>query len=98
MIRPRSKPRPGRLKGPDLEALRMDCWRRDHGKCQKCDCITNPFAPQEWPNSYHMSHKRGKRMWGDTLENVEVLCGSCHRRFHACGPSFEKPIKAKERA
>jgi hypothetical protein len=34
-------------------------------------------------------------MWGDSLETTEVNCGKCHRRFHAYGPSMEKPCPPK---
>jgi 5-methylcytosine-specific restriction endonuclease McrA len=87
---------PTRLKGAKLQKLRADCWRRDHGRCVKCNTSTNPLAPHEWDNSYHMSHIHGKRN-GDFLGNVECLCGSCHRRFHACGPSMEKPCPSKSK-
>lgn len=36
MIRKRTKPRPGRLRGVALEMLRMMCYDRDHGICQEC--------------------------------------------------------------
>lgn len=85
---------PTRLKGPKLHKLRDDCLRRDKGFCQKCGMRVNPFAPHEYDESYHMSHIHGKRN-GDFLGNVECLCGYCHRLFHACGPSMEKPCPSK---
>jgi 5-methylcytosine-specific restriction endonuclease McrA len=92
----RKKPRPGRLKGEDLIKLRHDCYLRDNAICQKCGIFTlwvttNVMAT----NLYHMAHIKAKRMGGDTLENVETLCGDCHRRYHLWGPSMEKPCKAK---
>jgi 5-methylcytosine-specific restriction endonuclease McrA len=48
--------------------------------------------------SFHMSHIKAKRMGGDFLDNVETLCGDCHRKYHNYGPSMEKPVPAKERA
>lgn len=93
--RKRNKPRPGRLKGDALEALRLACWGRDKGECQKCGRFTFPSEPRESDVSYHMSHKRGKRMWGDSLDQIEVLCGRCHRAFHNFGPSMEKPVPKK---
>ena len=91
-IKPRSKPRPGRLKGKDLEALRVACYLRDSGMCQECGCETFYMASREHWAAYHMAHIRGKRMHGDSLENVRVLCGSCHRAEHAGG----KPVPKKD--
>jgi hypothetical protein len=91
----RSKPRRGRLKGQALLELRADCYRRDFGICQKCGRATDWDASQESDNAYHMAHRRGKRMWGDHLDQVEVECGACHRKFHAYGPTMEKPCKPK---
>ncbi len=95
MIRPRKKCRPGRLKGPELEELRRKCWLRDGEACRRCGIHTYFYAPQWESNSYHMSHIKAKRMGGDTLDNVETLCGACHRKFHLWGPSGEKPCKSK---
>ena len=91
----RSKPRPGRLEGDDLEALRLACWERDKGHCQECGWLTVYDLPQEWSTSYHMAHIQAKRRGGDSLANVRVLCGSCHRKSHAYGPSMEKPCPPK---
>jgi len=96
MIRPRSKPRPGRLKGDDLKNLRIQCFVRDRGVCQRCQISTFMWLDQTHPRSFHMAHKRNKRMWGDTLENVQTECGACHRQYHAQGPSMQKPVPPKE--
>ena len=95
MIRPRKKARPGRLKGRALEDLRVKCWLKDNEACVKCGVHTFYYAPHWASNSYHMSHIKAKRMGGDSLENVETLCGDCHRKFHAYGPSMEKPVRSK---
>ena len=94
MIRPRTKPRPGRLKGEDRDALRLACFMRDGGRCVKCG-MRLAFAPDSifQPNAYHMAHVRNKRMWGDTLENVVSKCRDCHLvQEHAGGkPCPPKP-------
>lgn len=96
MIRSRrTKPRPGRLQGEDLQALRITCFERDKGNCQKCGKPTYMWLPQEYPSSFHMAHIQGKRMYGDHLENVETNCGDCHRKYHNFGPSMEKPVPRK---
>jgi len=97
MIRPRKEARPGRLKGKDLENLRVGCFIRDLGRCLKCNRIVYMTLPHSAVNSFHMSHIKGKRMGGDNLSNVETLCGDCHRKFHQFGPSMTKPCPAKER-
>lgn len=74
--------RPGRLKGKDLAELRMRCYVRDRACCRECGRMTIFDAPHTWGDSYHMHHVRGKRMWGDSLENVVTLCGACHRNTH----------------
>ena len=88
----RTKPRPGRLEGNDLAQLRADCYRRDHGICQKCGRMTDWEADQESDNSFHMAHRRGKRMWGDHINQVEVECGGCHRKFHNLGAVDAKAV------
>ena len=96
MIRPRNKPRPGRLKGTALIELRIACYMRDKGLCQRCGKGVVFDMNQECADSFHMAHRRNKRMWGDTLENVQTECGACHRQYHAQGPSMTKPVPPKE--
>lgn len=91
----RSKPRPGRLKGPKLESLRMDCWDRDKGLCQRCGKKTHFYDDHEHPDSFHMAHRRNKAMWGDNIGNVQTECGDCHRKYHQRGPSMDKPCPPK---
>jgi hypothetical protein len=93
----RKKPRPGRLKGDDLTELRFACYERDKAICQRCGHMTFNRLPQEHDESYHMAHRKGKRMFGDSLDNVQTECGACHRRYHVYGPSMEKPVPAKVR-
>lgn len=82
-IAPRSKPRPGRLKGAALQVLRLACFERDEGRCSECDVplIYSPATPFV-SNGYHMAHIGAKRRHGDSLDNVRALCGSCHHREH----------------
>lgn len=84
---------PTRLKGPKLQELRWRCLVRDKGICQDCGILVNPFAPPEWPNSYHMAHIKSRGAGGsDHLSNIRVLCGQCHGREHNGG----KPCKEKQ--
>ena len=91
----RREPRPGRLEGVILGILRVDCYERDMGRCVRCGKSVWMNLPQEDDASFHMSHKRNKRMWGDSLENVQAECGECHRKYHQFGPSMEKPCPPK---
>lgn len=68
---------------------------RDKAICQKCGHMCFNRLPQEHDESYHMSHKVAKARGGDTLDNVETLCGKCHRKFHNFGPSMTKPVPPK---
>lgn len=91
----KAKPRPGRLEGEALESLRTACWERDKGKCRNCGKPTLYGASHEHPDSFHMAHVKGKRMWGDNLPQVQTECGSCHRDFHNFGPTRTKPCAKK---
>jgi 5-methylcytosine-specific restriction endonuclease McrA len=93
-IRPRTKPRPGRLKGEDLEALRLSCFIRDGWKCKECGKGV-ALRPHECAWSAHMAHIKAKRIGGDSLDNVRTLCGDCHRKEHNYGPSMTKPCPPK---
>lgn len=87
----RTKPRPGRIAGKELQAQRERIFERDEGLCQDCGIPTLFNAPEEWPNSFHRAHIRGKRMWGDGDDNVRTLCGGCHRAEHC-----PKSVPAKQ--
>jgi hypothetical protein len=88
----RTKPRPGRLQGKALSTLRMECWVRDGGRCVKCYTKLH-YEPRYDgdPNAYDMAHKRNRRMYGDSIGNVQAECHSCHMKGH----SGEKPCPKK---
>ena len=68
-----------RLTGDDINELRDKCFDRDGGECVNCHrtLVRHPRYIFQ-PDAYHMSHKRNKRMWGDTLDNVDSRCTNCH--------------------
>ena len=89
----RRKPRPGRIKGDELQAQRWRIFQRDKGVCVDCGIKVIFNAPEEWDNSFHRAHIRGKRMHGDDDSNVKTNCGKCHRAHHNGG----KPCPPKVR-
>lgn len=91
----RSKPRPGRLKGEDMALLRLAAYDRDMGRCVACRVIVDPRLPPEADKSFHLAHRRGKRMWGDHIDQVDTQCGKCHRTEHAYGKDRVKPCPPK---
>lgn len=108
MIRPRKKPRPGRLKGEALEALRRACFERDGYRCQ---AITYPeiggmrglrcLRRVTWDGYMkgHMAHIISRARGGkDELSNVLTKCFDCHMvKEHSYGPSGVPPCPDKER-
>ncbi len=85
-----------RLKGDDLRALRLACFMLSDGRCTRCGkklYFTARFAGD--PDAYDMSHKRNKRMHGDSLDNVESLCHRDHMLQHSYGKSYIKPVPSK---
>jgi 5-methylcytosine-specific restriction endonuclease McrA len=93
-IKPRSKPRPGRLKGKAIGSLREQCWERDKGICGGGRSYRGkPLGcglPVD-PNNWHMAHLKGKRMGGDNLNNVVV----CHMVCHLVGIHNPKSVPRK---
>lgn len=82
-----------RLYGADMSKLRSDRFDHDKGRCVKCGRPV--IFKRGFPDSMELMHVRGKRNNGDSLEQVETGCKDCHRKFHAYGPSGEKPCKPK---
>ena len=69
-------PKPGivRVKGKDMQALRIACFLKYGGRCDECNVITWLNAPDEHPRKADMAHIRGKRNHGDSIDNVRNLC------------------------
>lgn len=91
----RRKARPGRLKGKAMTELRMLAFIRDEGICQmQLDKDCTPMLDWE---TFELAHKRNKRMWGDSLEQVICACRSCHRKSHNAGgkPCPPKPKEGR---
>jgi hypothetical protein len=85
---------PVRLEDEDLSALRVACYLRARGYCERCGCQTWLAAAPEHPQKADMAHKKGREANGsDTLNNVENLCHRCYLLGHSGG----KPCPKKER-
>ena len=67
-----------RLYGKDLEGLRRQCWERDVSCCQWPGCGVWCRWESGYSDSGHMTHIKNKRMYGDTIDNVRVLCATHH--------------------
>lgn len=76
-----------RLKGTDLQMLRLECLQRDRGRCVRCGVhvISTDWIDDCHPLKYDMSHIRSKHIGGDVLSNVETTCHQCHMRGHTEG-------------
>jgi hypothetical protein len=81
----RAKPRPGRVKGAEMAALRDASWFQHKGLC----CFCGQYVPHE---TFVLAHIRAKRRHGDHLENVAPAHGYCHVLSHNCDG---KPCPAK---
>lgn len=71
-----------RLYGKDLEALRVECYFRDEGRCQWEENGAKCYRAVPLEGSLlvraHMAHIRNRRNFGDTLANVRILCPYHH--------------------
>ena len=79
------------LSEPDLERRKQERWELDNRKCVRCHgAIPNFHVNRE------THHKRSRGMNGayrdDRIENLETLCGGCHRKEQA-RPQWSKGKK-----
>jgi len=74
-----------RLSGPLLTKLRLDCWIRAKGRCEKCG--ERLYYQARYPGdplAYDMAHIKSRGAGGsDVLENVQALCHREHMAAHA---------------
>lgn len=99
----RAKPRPGRLRGEAMEALRRACFERDEYKCQHLTPVGKHWKFGKlytmcgrcvtW-ESGHMAHIVSRGRGGkDEVSNVTTKCASCHSVLeHRYGKSGTKPV------
>ena len=99
----RAKPRRGRLKGSDMEALRRACFERDSYRCQHITDGVRCNKLVRWERGFldsgHMAHIRARSLGGhDTLDNVLTKCPYCHLILEHAQGGNGKIVPAKERA
>lgn len=77
--RKRNRPRPGRLRGNAMKALRLECWLRDGGDCVVCKRPVSLSGKHIlWP-PMHMAHVKSRGAGGmDVIDNVKTKCPTCH--------------------
>lgn len=102
----RSKPRPGRLKGEDMEALRREVFERDGYLCQHMKVVMIDWKlgklykmcrePVSW-ESGHLAHVVSRGRGGkDEASNCVTKCAACHIGIeHSYGSSGVKPVPKK---
>jgi hypothetical protein len=101
----RKRPRRGRLGPKDMELLRREVFDRDKNRCKQEYSRVSVFTgdtvtwfcnrPVTW-ESGELCHRVSRGAGGhDTAENTFCGCKECHRRFHTCGPSMQKPVPSK---
>ncbi len=57
--------------------------RRDEGQCRICRCQTLEFHLPRQPHHHHIIYR--SQGGQDTVENVILLCASCHDQVHRSG-------------
>lgn len=90
-----------RLYGEDMTKLRREAFERSRGLCEMMRNGVFCFWPITFDNM-ELAHIRNKRMYGDTIDNVQCSCKArsdgqpgCHALSHN---SSGKPCPAKESA
>ncbi|HSC56458.1 MAG TPA: hypothetical protein VLC51_04615 [Nitrospira sp.] len=81
-----------RLVGKDMDALRLARYEMDNQRC--VDCGRWVRWERGYPDSMELSHQKGKRNHGDTLENTRTRCHECHDKHD--GRNM-KAVPAKEK-
>lgn len=67
------------LAGEDVSVRRHEAWERCGGFCEEPGC--NRCIDEE---TCHMHHVKPRSKGGDeSLNNLQILCGRCHKRKHA---------------
>lgn len=70
--------------GPSMGDLRPHIWTRSGGFCEQCERAVHY-------NTFHAHHRKFRSRGGkDLIENLVVLCDSCHRWAHREGTMATK--------
>jgi hypothetical protein len=78
------------LYGADVTSARMNLFRRENNRCQKCKLVVTWAGEDGMVGEYnHIRHKPWNRCW--CAANAELLCRRCHSAVHADrAPQFGK--------
>ena len=80
-LNPDPKQTPIRLKGAAYSKLKREVYQRDGGRCVDCRrwvplTVNGMFVPYRCA---HLAHIKSRGAGGeDTMDNVRILCHSCH--------------------
>lgn len=66
------------LAGEDMSVRRHEVWERCGGFCEKMGCNRN--ITEETMHTHHVKHR--SKGGAENLNNLEALCGRCHKREH----------------
>ena len=58
------------------DSLKREVWKRDKGHCQDCGVRVGKYGLK--PNTHHLDFSKNNNV----LENLLLLCVSCHRQRH----------------
>src|SRR5271170_2753390 len=67
------------LYGEDTSVRRHEIWERSGGFCEKMGCNRN--ISEETGHMHHIKHR--SRGGDESMQNLEALCGRCHKKEHS---------------
>jgi len=84
---------------PDWFDRREAVFQREKGRCEGCSREVYAIRSRTWKDvKYHVHHKQAFAKGGThALDNLELLCPSCHMKKHRTTRYYEKKKKEKKR-
>lgn len=67
------------LAGEDMSVRRHEVFERSGGFCEEPGCNRN--IAEETMHTHHIKHR--SKGGAENLDNLEALCGRCHKKEHA---------------
>jgi hypothetical protein len=93
-----------RERNPKLRNDKLQKVIKEHGqlKCECCDTIGDAYMPEVRRSVFEVHHKKplSKGLTINGLDDLALLCASCHRAIHATNPlqsveEFKQSLKSK---